>query len=1344
MRTLKKNTNKMKAYIPEEVIEKVRSAFQIEKVIGEFIPLRRAGVNYKCNCPFHKDSNASFTVSPAKDMWKCFGCGEGGNVFTFVQKHEGITFPEAVRLLADRAGIRIPEPEMSDEERAQQRKRQSMEVALNFARDTYRGNIAEPEAEAFLATRGIPEDILDRYETGYAPGGRDSFLETARSYSHQDHVLMDAGLIGKNQYDQLYDRFQNRIVWPFHSPTGRIVGFTGRSIEENPTAKYLNSPDTPLFSKGKVLFGLWQAKKEIIRKEMVYLVEGQFDVMRMASIGVENVVCGSGTALTEDQARLLLRFTENVTLIYDADAAGIKATRRNAGMLMSVGMNVRAIALPEGSDPDSYFRDMKQEDVQRVLSSARDIITYLWNKSDTDKQDALQQAQTIEGLTDLIAAVPNSVTAGQLIKTLAVLSKTSAEDIKESVQRKRKNRPAAELPGTIENGFVGMQELREMADGRRVTVELTWTAEDFAEGWGSKEVLLVCGRPSPSDLQDLRLIASSIRTRLDISIGEDLQEPDSVLTLRDMARSEFDITVIREEKRIDYEKDEDGEERSFMHSTLRELGWTEFVVGLYEGFGDSSETIRNTILRRCCEDISYADDTTRAANMARYAKMLGVTKGALQSIADPLIKMRKNEARMKSSAMEDEDGEPVLISMYELPEYVREDPELMRQYNRYEFFPLRNTKGTRNIGYMFKDKGRSGLVRVGNFWLEPLIHIKSDESQKNRRIVELSVANRAGKSFMEFVSKEMLTLNTFEAKMWERGGYCFSNGSQDRLRAIIYSMADRFRECTELSVLGHSDLGFFAFSNGLYHEVDGEYRFDSVDDIGLVEHNGEGYYLPTFSRIYLEKNDDTEADHQAKYLKFVPGKHADVTFSEWADLMNEVYKINDNGKWAIIYAIMCAFRSDIFAFDRLFTALFFVGPTNSGKSKIAYSTRAIYMPEEAPYFNLNLGTYPALASLLERYCNVPVMLDEYNDMDIQDVIFQSLKAAVYDGEGRQKRRSADSKDVETTKVNAPIILLGQETPQRDDNSLANRCVICDVPLRGEWTEEEKEIFNRLKGIEAQGLHHLLLQILDIRPKIRDNYRSTQQACVKELTAAVRGKLSNCEALPRVLNTVSIFLAVCRIVEQHTDLMLPFSYQEFFDIATDKVIKQVEALSNNNKVHIFFHLLPSLINEGKVMPGRDYKIEYPRGGSITVSKSGRVSETKPISAGTRLLFIKVSSIYPHYVRMAGREALSQSSLQKYMESMPQYVGRSNSTRFTWEETEERSRAAVQGTMPEHPQEDPINGGMMAPYSSPTDKLSVRVRVTKSDNTSCVIFDYNELFDSVEVDLARDLFPEEDTF
>ncbi|ATS06032.1 hypothetical protein CS387_02965 [Porphyromonas gingivalis] len=208
----------MKAYIPEEVIEKVRSAFQIEKVIGEFIPLRRAGVNYKCNCPFHKDSNASFTVSPAKDMWKCFGCGEGGNVFTFVQKHEGITFPEAVRLLADRAGIRIPEPEMSDEERAQQRKRQSMEVALNFARDTYRGNIAEPEAEAFLTTRGIPEDILDRYETGYAPGGRNSFLETARSYSHQDHVLMDAGLIGKNQYDQLYDRFQNRIVWPFHSP----------------------------------------------------------------------------------------------------------------------------------------------------------------------------------------------------------------------------------------------------------------------------------------------------------------------------------------------------------------------------------------------------------------------------------------------------------------------------------------------------------------------------------------------------------------------------------------------------------------------------------------------------------------------------------------------------------------------------------------------------------------------------------------------------------------------------------------------------------------------------------------------------------------------------------------------------------------------------------------------------------------------------------------------------------------------------------------------------------------------------------------------------------------------
>ena len=1324
--------------IPQEIIDSVRAASNIEKVISEYVSLRRAGANYKCTCPFHADNNASLMVSPSKDIWKCFGCGEGGNVFKFVQKFEDISFHEAVKKLAERAGIKMPEAKLTEDELKKQRKRESLEVALTFARDSYRGCMADPAAEEFATARSIPSEVLDLYETGYAPSSRDYLLNEARTYGHQDAVLIEAGLAVRNDHGRLYDRFSGRIVWPFHTVTGRVVGFTGRCVDGKSEAKYLNSPDTPLFSKGRVLFGLWQAKREITKQNLAYLVEGQVDVMRMAAIGVRNTVCGSGTALTEHQARLILRYAENVTLIYDADEAGRKACKRNAEVLLSVGLNVRAIALPAGHDPDSYFLSASETDRTKMLKSSKDIISYLYTSSDTNEDDALGLSDLITDLCKMISLVPDSITAGMLTKTLAGLSKTNREDLSHAVQRFREQRPRREVETLPEaNGFFGMDELREAAEGKRPTVELHWCPDAFGEKWGNTPALLVYGIPSLYDLQELRSITDRVRSNVEIKIPDSMEEPQALITLKAMARAGFDITLERKENKYETYDDGSGEEHRHLVSSIREMGWTEFYVSLYSDFKEAPENVRTEVLKRVAEEISYADDTTRAANMTSYARMLDVTKQALNSIADPYIKLRKNENRMRNNSIEDEEGNAVVLNMDAVPDYVMEDEELRKQYQRHGFFPLRNGKGTRNIGYMFSDRSGKGFVRVGNFYIEPLVHILHDDSNKNRRIVELSVANKNGKTFMDFVSKEMLQLSQFEARMWERGGLCFTNGTQERLRAILHAMADKFRACSELETLGWSDKGFFAFSNGFYHEVDGEMLFSPVDEIGLVEHEGEGFFLPTFSRIHIDKStDESDADRQSKYLKYDPSKHADITFAEWAELMNEVYKINNNGKWAIIYSIMCAFRSDIFLFDRLFTALFFVGPTNSGKSKIAYSTRALYMPEEAPFFNLNLGTYPALSSLLERYRNIPVMLDEYND-ELPDVTLQSLKAAVYDGEGRQKRKSADSKDVETTRVNAPIILLGQENPQKDDGSLGNRCVICDVPLHGEWSEEEKEVFNRLKTYEAQGLHHLLFQVLAIRPKVREFFRSLQQASLKELHNAVRGKLSNCEALPRVLNTVSLFLGMLRLIERHTDLVLPFGYEEFFELATEKVVKQVEALSNSNKVNTFFQSISTLINDGKVLPGRDYKIDHPRTGTITISKAGRVSETIPVEPGRRLLYLKVSSIYPNYARLIGRDCLSQSSLQKYLEGTPYYIGRSSSTRFTWQETEERSRSAVTGQMPA--QEDVLNGGMIP--ESPADKMSVRVRVDKCDVTSCVVFDYDALYSSVEVDLAREVFYEE---
>ncbi|DBA55694.1 TPA_asm: DNA primase [Porphyromonas phage phage022a_WW2931] len=1319
--------------IPQDVIDSVRAASPIETVIAEYVALRRAGANYKCTCPFHADNNASLMVSPGKEIWKCFGCGKGGNVFTFLQEHEGISFPEAVRILATRAGIKIPEAKLSDEELERQRKRESLESALSFARDAYRSLVTDPSAEEFLASRKISAETLALYETGYAPSGRDYLLQQARRAQHADAVMLDAGLIGRSEHGgHLYDRFSGRIVWPFHTPSGRITGFTGRCIDGKSEAKYLNSPDTPLFSKGRVLFGLWQAKRHIVQEQLVYLVEGQIDVMRMADIGVRNAVCGSGTALTPEQARLLLRFTENVTLVYDGDEAGIKATKRNAEVLLQEGLNVRVIDLPRGHDPDTYFLTASEKERTKMLKSSKDVITYLYHKSEADDMDAMTKADAIGDLCRLIALVSDSITAGQLTKTLARLSETSGEDLTDAVRRHRQSRPKRAIPEVPGKAFIGMDELRELAEGKRVAVELTWTPDEYGEKWNSTPALLVSGMPSTYELQDLRTITDRLRTQIEINIGEELEEPAELETLRQMARAGFDLTILQRENKYETVS-EDGEEHCHLVSTLREMGWTEYYISLYSGFHEASENTRNVVLQRCAEEISYADDTTRAANMTRYARMLDVTKQALTAIADPFIKLRRNEARQRSNAIEDEEGNAVLINMDEVPSYVMEDEDLRKQYQRFGYFPLRNKQGTRDIGYMFNDKGR-GYIRVGNFYMRPLVHIMHEESEKNKRIVELSVSNHAGYLYMDFISKEMLGLSQFEARIWERGGLCFTNGNQERLKAILHSMADKFRPCMELEELGWNDNGFFAFSNGLYREIDGEGQFTPVDEIGLVEHEGEGYFLPTFSRIRVERNADR--DRQSKYFKYDPDKTAKISFSEWAELMNEVYKVNDNGKWATIFAIMSAFRSEIFNFDRLFTAIFFVGPTNSGKSKIAYSTRALYMPEEAPYFNLNLGSIPALSELLKRFRDVPAMLDEFKN-DLPPEKIETLKAAVYDGEGRQKRKSATSKEIDSAMINAPIILLGQESPDTNDGALGNRCVICDVPLKGEWTESEKEIFERLKSYEAQGLHHILFQVLAIRPKVREYFRPIQQGCLKDLHNAVRGKLSSSESLPRVLNTVSLFLAMLRLIERHTDLQLPFSYDDFFPLAVEKVVKLVESQAKSNKVNRFFQAVATLLNDGKVVPGRDYKIDHPRTGAVTIVKSGRTSESVPVPDGTRLLYLKVASIFPHYARLVGSEHLPIGSLQKYLEGTPYYIGRSASTRFTWEETVEVSSSEAAGYATQ--QEDPINGGMMPPMVG--GNLARRVRKTKFDNTSCVVFDYEQLRETIEIDLARDMFEEE---
>ena len=796
-------------------------------------------------------------------------------------------------------------------------------------------------------------------------------------------------------------------------------------------------------------------------------------------------------------------------------------------------------------------------------------------------------------------------------------------------------------------------------------------------------------------------------------------EPEELSFLRSLTRTGFTVSMSKYKRERESYVDEKGEERYKLVDTEKEIGFNEYYIGLYSTFRESPENIKKIALERCSEVISYADATTRAFQTTDYARMLGVTKTALEHVLKPYLEIRKSEVKFNNDALQI-DGTALIFDPNRLPDYVEKDPEINRMWKAYKYFPLIDSSG-RKVAYMFSN-GKNSYIRVGNFYMEPLIHIYDKESQFNKRVVQITSPCYNYPIYMEWISGDMITLQTFKKRIWEEGAFFFSNGTQNHLDSISESIAARFKTCFELRMFGWYDEGFFAFSNAIVHEIDGKQELQYVTDLGLVEHNKKYYYIPAFSKIYASERRDSDRYYLDRFIKYrEPKAGCSINFQKWASLMNEVYKLNNNGMWAIIYSIMSAFRSDIYNVRRTFTALFFIGPTGSGKSQVGYSIRSLSMSPDAPAFNLNSGTPAALFSWLERYRNIPIMLEEYNDTQINPVIFQALKSAVYDGEGKQKRKDAVSKEIDSSQVNAALVIMGQESPQQDDNSLANRCIICEVPKRDDRSELEEEIFNELKGYEESGLHSVLLEILACRNSILQHYKKVYDEVFKSLKDEVRVSVKNTDGLSRILETVSMFVSVCRIVEEHTSLQLPFTAEQFFEIAIAKVIKQVESISSSNKMFNFFSILNFLIDTGSLVQGRDYKIEVP--GKVTIKKQGRDTEIKTLEPiDTRVLYLNMTNIYPMYTQQLKGEAFSLQSLNTYFESNEAYIGKVRSTRYRWQEVKEVPKGDI----------------LANPAGEPTiDNSMKRIMVNKESNTSAVCFNYDILRDLLDVDFERDV-------
>ena len=402
--------------IPQDTIMSILDTVRIEEVVGDFVSLKRRGANLIGVCPFHKEKTPSFIVSPAKGIFKCFGCGKAGDSVRFIMEHEHYSYPEALRFLAQKYGIIIEEKEQTPEEMVAQNERERMFNVNSFAQQ-YFSSIMKTDDEglaigmSYFRERGFRDAIIDKFQLGYCLNQRDAFIQHAIKNGYSKELLLKVGLASGNE-ERTYDKYQGRVIFPIHNLTGKVIGFGARILSGDKTkAKYLNSPESEIYNKSQTLYGIYFAKSEISRLDNCILVEGYADVLSMHQAGIENTVASSGTSLTTEQIRLISRYTKNVTVLYDGDSAGIHAALRGTDMILEEGMNVRIVVLPPDEDPDSFVQHNPIEVVRDyIANNAKDFISFKTQLLLKDAQnDPIKRAEVLKDIVGSIAVIPDAI-----------------------------------------------------------------------------------------------------------------------------------------------------------------------------------------------------------------------------------------------------------------------------------------------------------------------------------------------------------------------------------------------------------------------------------------------------------------------------------------------------------------------------------------------------------------------------------------------------------------------------------------------------------------------------------------------------------------------------------------------------------------------------------------------------------------------------------------------------------------------------------------------------------------------------------------------------------------------
>ena len=458
--------------------QKIHDAAKIEDVVGDFISLKKRGVNMLGLCPFHNEKSPSFTVSPVKGIFKCFGCGESGNSVAFIMKHEKISYPEALKYIAKKYNIEIVEKERTSEEIQQQQEVESLCIVSEFAKKffisaLFNTNEGNAVGLSYFKERGFTEQTIKKFELGWSPTERDALLQAALKAGYKQTFLEKTGLVVfKEETNYRFDRFAGRVMFPIHALSGKVLGFGGRVlVTDKKIAKYINSPESEIYHKSNILYGIFHAKTSIVKQDRCIIVEGYTDVISMVQAGVENVVASSGTSLTQNQIRLVKRFTKNITIIYDGDSAGIKASLRGIDLVLAEEMIVKVVSLPETEDPDSFAKSHTTEELTEYIKANEiDFIKFKTNLLLQDaKNDPVRRAQLVNDVIVSISVIPNQILRSEYIKETATLLSVKEETLYSEIDRILNNK----------RQYSGTEDDRQKKEAKIITLPVVFKETYF-------------------------------------------------------------------------------------------------------------------------------------------------------------------------------------------------------------------------------------------------------------------------------------------------------------------------------------------------------------------------------------------------------------------------------------------------------------------------------------------------------------------------------------------------------------------------------------------------------------------------------------------------------------------------------------------------------------------------------------------------------------------------------------------------------------------------------------------------------------------------------------------------